>query len=84
MLHSRVNDPQAVFRAHRSGFVRRLAKQISPRTDIPEESVIERLGRDHCLAPESRRWLVDGIAPQDEKELVIAVRAIESYPKIRR
>jgi hypothetical protein len=84
VLYSRANDPQSVFLAYRSGFVRRLGRQLSPRADLPDNRVIERLARDHSLSSETRRWLVDGAAPRDEKELVIAVRAIESYPKTLR
>jgi hypothetical protein len=84
VLYSRVKDPQAVFRAYRSGFVRRLGKQISARAELPEEQVIDRLARDQSLSAETRRWLVDGVPPRDEKELVVAIRAIESYPKIGR
>ena len=84
VLYSRVRDPQAVFRAYRSGFIRRLAKQMSARAELPEDRVIDRLARDQSLSSETRRWLVDGIPPRDEKELVVAIRAIESYPKIGR
>ena len=84
VLYSRVSDPQAVFRAYRSGFVRRLGKQISARAELPEDRVMDRLARDHSLSSETRRWLVDGVLPRDEKELVVAIRAIESYPKISR
>jgi hypothetical protein len=84
VLYSRANDPQSVFMAYRSGFVRRLGRQLSPRADLPDNRVIERLARDHSLSSETRRWLVDGVVPRDEKELVIAVRALESYPKIGR
>jgi hypothetical protein len=84
VLYSRVRDPQAVFRAYRSGFVRRLGKQISARAELPEDRVIDRLVRDQSLSSETRRWLVDGVPPRDEKELVLAIRAIESYPKVGR
>jgi hypothetical protein len=84
VLYSRVRDPRAVFRAYRSGFIRGIARQMSPRADLPEARVLDRLARDRSLSYETRRWLVDGVLPQDEKELVVAIRAIESYPKIGR
>jgi hypothetical protein len=82
-LYSRANDPQSVFRAYRSGFLHRLAREISPRADLSEDRVVNRLARDSSLSAESRRWLVDGTLPRDRGELLIAVRALESFPKIR-
>jgi hypothetical protein len=81
MLYSRADDPAAVFRAYRAGFLRRLGRQISPRAELTEDRVIERLAGDCSLPAETRRRLVDGVPPRDERELVLAVRAIESYPK---
>jgi hypothetical protein len=79
VLYSRANDPQAVFRAYRAGFVRRLGKQFSPRAELTEDRIVERLAGDRTMPAEIRRRLVDGVAPRDERELVLAVRAIESY-----
>jgi hypothetical protein len=84
VLYSRVNDPQAVFRAYRAGFIRRLGSQLSPRADLTEARVIERLARDRSLSSETRRWLVEAPLPRDEKELLAAIRAIESCPKSAR
>jgi hypothetical protein len=84
VLYSRVRDPQAVFRAYRSGFIRRLGRQLSPRAELAEDRIIDRLARDQSLPAETRRWLVEGMPPRDEKELVAAIRAIESYPRIGR
>jgi hypothetical protein len=81
-LYSRANDPQAVFRAYRSGFLHRLAREMSPRGDLSEERVITRLARDPSLSGDTRRWLVEGASPRDQHELLVAVRTIESYPKI--
>jgi hypothetical protein len=80
-LYSNTSDPAAVFRAYRSGFLRRMRRKISPHADISEASLLERLGRDAALGAQTRRWLVEGEMPKNNGELVIAVRAIESYPK---
>lgn len=82
VLYSRLEDPAAVFRAYRSGFVRRLRREISPHADLAEERLLERLSRDRSLSEETRRWLVEGAVPKNRAELVIAVRAIESYPRL--
>ena len=82
VLYSRVSDPPSVFRAYRAGFLRRLGRRMSPRAELSEERVVERLARDQSIAADVRRWLVDGTLPKDEKELVTAVSAIESFPKI--
>ncbi|MGH7933910.1 MAG: DUF4350 domain-containing protein [Candidatus Binataceae bacterium] len=82
VLYSRAGDPAAVFRAYRGGFLRRLRRQMSPRADLPTELLVERLAHDRSLSAETRRWLVEGDEPKNHSELVIAVRAIESYPRI--
>jgi hypothetical protein len=80
-LYSNTGDPAAVFRAYRSGFLRRMRRKISPHADISEASLLERVARDGALDAETRRWLVEGGIPKNNGELVIAVRAIESYPR---
>jgi Domain of unknown function (DUF4350) len=80
-LYSTTGDPAAVFRAYRSGFLRRMRRRISPHAEISESSLLERIARDGALHAGVRRWLVQGDAPRDSGELVIAVRAIESYPR---
>lgn len=79
MLYSRTGDPVAALRAYRSGFIRRMRRQISPGAELSEQAVLERLARDRALPAETRRWLLDGAAPASQAELVSAVRAIESY-----
>lgn len=82
VLYSRANDPRAAFRAYRASFLRRARRQVSPRIEVSEQVVIERLGRDRSLSDESRRWLVgnENESPSTETELVRAVRALESCP----
>jgi len=80
VLYSRANDPRAAFRAYRASFLRRARRQVSPRIDVSEQVVIERLGRDRSLSDESRRWLAGDESPSTETELVRAVRALESCP----
>jgi Domain of unknown function (DUF4350) len=82
-LYSRAPDPQAAFSAYRAGFLRRLRRQISPQSELPERLLIERIARDHSIPEETRRWLTAGALPKSESELVSAVRAIESYPRVR-
>lgn len=79
MLYSQAGDPGAVFRAYRSGFLHRLRRQLSAGGEIAEETLLERLAYDTSLSSETRQWLVDGAMPKNNSELVIAVRAIESY-----
>ena len=81
ILYSRAADPSAVFRAYRAGFLRRLRRQFGVRADYPEDLLRERIARDRSLSGETRRWLLDGETPADPRHLVIAVRAIESYPR---
>ncbi len=82
VLYSREKDPAAVFHAYRAGFIRRLRREISPHADLAEEKLLERLAHDRSLSGDTRRWLVEGAAPKTRGELVIAVRAIESYPRL--
>lgn len=79
VLYSRSKDPTAALRAYRSGFIRRMRRQISPGVELSEDAVLERLARDRSLPAETRRWLIDRTAPANQAELVSAVRAIESY-----
>lgn len=79
VLYSRTADPAAALRAYRSGFIRRMRRQISPGAELSEETVLARLARDRALPAETRRWLIDAAAPASQAELVSAVRAIESY-----
>jgi hypothetical protein len=81
ILYARAGDPAAVFRAYRIGFLRRLRRQLGLRPDYPEDLLLERLARDRSLTVETRRRLIDCEAPADQRELVIAVRAIESYTR---
>ncbi|HKN02238.1 MAG TPA: DUF4350 domain-containing protein [Candidatus Binataceae bacterium] len=81
-LYSRANDPRAAFRAYRASFLRRIRRQVSPRTDVSEKRLIERLTRDRSLSNETRRWLTGGEIPGTENELVNAVRALESCPSL--
>jgi hypothetical protein len=81
ILYSRAGDPAAVFRAYRAGFLRRLRRQVGLRADYPEGLLLERIARDRSLPEETRHWLLESVAPSDQRRLVIAVRAIESYPK---
>jgi Domain of unknown function (DUF4350) len=80
-LYSTTGDPAAVFRAYRSGYLRRMRRKISPHAEISEASLLERIARDGALEAAARRWLVEGEVPDNDGELVIAVRAIESYPR---
>jgi hypothetical protein len=79
VLYSRAGDPVAALRAYRSGFIRRMRRQISPGAELSEQAVLKRLANDRALPAETRRWLIDGAAPASQAELVSAVRAIESY-----
>ena len=80
VLYSRANDPRAAFRAYRASFLRRARRQVSPRIEVSEQVVVERLGRDRSLSDESRLWLAGDESPSTETELVRAVRALESCP----
>jgi len=79
-LYSRANDPRAAFRAYRASFLRRARRQVSPRVDVPEPVMIERLTRDRSLSDEARRCIAGDESPSTETELVRAVRALESCP----
>lgn len=81
ILYSRAGDPAAVFRAYRAGFLRRLRRQLGVRADYPDDLLMERIARDRSLSEETRHWLFDSAVPIDQRHLVIAVRAIESYPR---
>jgi len=82
VLYSRANDPRAAFRAYRASFLRRARRQLSPRVDVSDQVVIDRISRDRSLSDESRHWLVgnESDPPTTETELVRAVRALESCP----
>jgi hypothetical protein len=80
VLYSRANDPRAAFRAYRASFLRRARRQVSPRVDVPEPVMIERLTRDRSLSDEARRCIAGDESPSTETELVRAVRALESCP----
>ena len=82
VLYSRANDPRAAFRAYRASFLRRARRQVSPRIDVPEPAMIERLTRDRSLSDEVRRCIVGDESPSTETELVRAVRALESCPSL--
>jgi len=84
VLYSRANDPRAAFRAYRASFLRRARRQLSPRIEVSERVVIERLNRDRSLSDDSRRWLGgnENDSPSTEAELVRAVRALESCPSL--
>ncbi len=79
VLYSRAGDPSAVFEAYRSGFLRSLRNKLFPRAEISEEALMKRLAADRSMSAETRRWLIDRNLPSTQAELVIAVRAIESY-----
>ena len=81
ILYSRASDPAAVFHAYRSGFLRRLRRQLGVRADYPEDLLKERLACDRSLSAETRHWLLDAEVPGDQRDLLSAVRAIESYPR---
>ncbi len=82
ILYSRAGDPAAVFRAYRAGFLRRLRRQVGVRADYPEDLLLARIARDRSVPRETRHWLLENEMPTDQRHLVIAVRAIESYPKL--
>src|SRR6266481_1585079 len=82
VLYSRADDPRAAFRAYRASFLRRARRQVSPRVDVPERVMIDRLIRDRSLSDEARRWVVGDESPSTETELVSAVRALESCPSL--
>jgi hypothetical protein len=81
VLYSRASDPPAAFRAYRSGFLRRLRRQMMPFGELDEEVLLKRIASDHSLSDETRRWLLMDTAPKNDAELVDAVRALESYPE---
>jgi uncharacterized protein DUF4350 len=81
VLYSRASDPPAAFRAYRSGFLRRLRRQMMPFGELDEEVLLTRIASDRALSDETRRWLLMDTAPKSDAELVDAVRALESYPE---
>jgi hypothetical protein len=81
ILYSRAGDPASVFRAYRTGFLRRLRRQLGLRADYPEDLLLERLARDRSLPEATSHWLLASDTPGDQPHLVIAVRALESYPQ---
>jgi hypothetical protein len=81
VLYSRASDPPAAFRAYRSGFLRRLRRQMMPFGELDEEILLKRIASDLSLSDETRRWLLMDTAPKSDAELVDAVRALESYPE---
>jgi hypothetical protein len=81
VLYSRASDPQAAFRAYRSGFLRRLRRQMMPLGELDEQILLKRIASDRALSDETRRWLLMDTAPKSDAELVDAVRALESYPE---
>lgn len=81
ILYGRAGDPAVVFRAYRGGFLRRLRRQLGLRADYPEDLLLERLARDRSLSEDTQHWLVQSDLPSDQRQLVIAVRAIESYAR---
>jgi hypothetical protein len=81
VLYSRAQDPSAAFRAYRASFLRRMRRQISPRLELSEPAVIDRITRNRTLADDARAWLTGARIPVSEPELVRAVRALESCPR---
>jgi hypothetical protein len=81
VLYSRASDPPAAFHAYRSGFLRRLRRQMMPSGELDEEILLKRTASDRSLSDETRRWLLMDSAPKSDAELVDAVRALESYPE---
>jgi hypothetical protein len=81
-LYSRTRDPAAAFNAYRSGFLHRLRREMSPRAEVPEQLLMARIERDRSISDDTRRWLAGDTLPKNESELVGAVRAIESYPRV--
>jgi hypothetical protein len=81
VLYSRASDPPAAFRAYRSGFLRRLRRQMMPSGELDEEILLKRIASDRALSDETRGWLLMDTAPKSDTELVDAVRALESYPE---
>jgi hypothetical protein len=79
VLYSRAGDAPAVFEAYRNGFLRRVRRRLFPRADVSDETLIRRLAADRSMVSETRGWLVERNLPRNQAELVIAVRAIESY-----
>jgi hypothetical protein len=79
IIYARAGDAPAVFQAYRGGFLRSLRSKLFPRAEISEETLLKRLSADRSMSLETRRWLIDGEIPSTQAELVIAVRAIESY-----
>ena len=81
VLYSRASDPPAAFRAYRSGFLRRLRRQMMPLGELDEEVLLKRIASDRTLSDEARRWLLMDTTPRSDADLVDAVRALESYPE---
>lgn len=77
-LYARSNEPRAAFGAYRSSFLRRARQSVSPRLEISEQAVLERLTRERSIPEESKLWLTGEKLPATESELVEAVRALES------
>ena len=82
ILYARSGDSASVFSAYRAGFLRRLRRQLGLRPDYPEDALLQRIARDRSVPSDTRQWLLSGEIPHDQRRLVIAVRAIESYSGI--
>lgn len=82
ILYSRAGDPGAVFRAYRTGFLRRL-RRLSAGGALAEEAVLERIANEESVPAEVRRWFAEDAVPMSRDELIVAVRAIESYSGIK-
>ena len=80
VLYARANDPPAAFRAYRASFLRRARRRLSPRVEVSDQVVIERITRDRSLSADSRFWLAGDNTPSSEAELIRAVRALEACP----
>jgi hypothetical protein len=79
VIYARAGDAPAAFQAYRGGFLRSLRSKLFPRAEISEETLMKRLSADRSMSDETRKWLIDANLPSTQAELVIAVRAIESY-----
>jgi hypothetical protein len=79
VIYARAGDTRGAFEAYRGGFLRRLRSSLFPRAEISDETLMKRLAADRSMSAETRKWLIEGSLPSTQAELVIAVRAIESY-----
>jgi hypothetical protein len=72
-------EPDAVFRAYRSGFMRRLQRALIGQREVAQVRLEQRMESDAGRLGPAGRWLMAGRLPTTEAELTRAVAALERY-----